>query len=193
LLLLFVTTNRWQDDESDNKTFKKSSEFFKTVSLAHLSPQTISSFYAQIHKKHPKSMKISITALSLALGAINGLFAVTLGALGAHRLHASLEAAGLLSAWETAVQYQMYHALGLIAMAATPAWLRLPLVPIMGCWVGGSLLFSGSIYGLCLGGPSWLGPVTPIGGVLLLIGWALLLAGALRAIKAAPPGASGKR
>lgn len=138
-------------------------------------------------------MKISIPALSLALGAINGLLAVTLGALGAHRLRDALEAAGLFSAWETAVHYQMFHALGLIAVVAATAGLRLPLAPIMGCWVGGSLLFSGSIYGLCLGGPSWLGPVTPVGGVLLLIGWALLLAGALRAIKASPPGATGKR
>lgn len=76
-----------------------------------------------------------------------------------------------LGVFETAVRYQMYHALGLILLVALPGdyrwsgWL----------FVAGILIFSGSLYLLALTGTRWLGAITPIGGVCLLAGWGLLL------------------
>lgn len=110
-----------------------------------------------------------IVALAGALLAGSG---VVFGAFGAHALRARLDAEGL-GAWETAVLYQLVHGLALLATAALA-----PLAP-RGYWLDraalalalGTLLFSGSIYWLSLGGPGWLGPVTPIGGVLLILGW----------------------
>ena len=106
---------------------------------------------------------------------------VVLGALGAHALKTRLSAE-LLASWETAVRYQMFHALALFAVA----WLLSQGVPgaqAAGiCFVAGTVLFSGSIYLLCLGiGPrALLGPITPLGGLTLLAGWLILLAGVWR-------------
>jgi uncharacterized membrane protein YgdD (TMEM256/DUF423 family) len=116
----------------------------------------------------------------LVCGAILGLTGVALGAFGAHGLSGLLEGRGSESAWETAVFYQLVHALALLAVAgwrgpgsASAAW---PLA----CWGGGVVLFSGSLYALALGGPGFLGPVTPAGGVLLIAGWLWLLLLGLR-------------
>ena len=115
-----------------------------------------------------------------ASGAALALLAVALGAFGAHALRERLEA-GDLEIFETAVRYQMYHALALLGVA----WLstRLP-GPLTG-WAGwlmvaGTLVFSGSLYLLVLTGPRWLGAVTPVGGVLLIAGWLLLAVALLR-------------
>ena len=117
------------------------------------------------------------------LNAMNGFFAVLLGALGAHALKARLVANDSLGAWETASSYQLAHAVAAVAVlawASSQAGRRLALHRVALSWLIGCLLFSGSIYSLALGGPRWLGPVTPLGGIAFLIGWFLLAMEGLR-------------
>ena len=110
--------------------------------------------------------------------AFFALTAVILGAMGAHALENSLSASSLIS-YKTAVRYQMWHALALLIFALSQYKLT-PLKWVFILWVLGVLLFSGSIYllstqqatGLSL---SFLGPVTPLGGALLIAGWILLI------------------
>jgi uncharacterized membrane protein YgdD (TMEM256/DUF423 family) len=110
-----------------------------------------------------------------------GLAGVVLGAYGAHGLSARGLSPDQLSSWQTGVQYLLIHAVGLLAISfgirltASP-WLEWSAV----AWMVGGILFSGSIFMLVLGGPRWLGPVTPIGGVALILGWLILILGALR-------------
>ena len=120
-------------------------------------------------------------SLLLALGAVSGAISVMLGAFGAHALKVRLSA-DALSAFQTAVQYQMVHSLALIAVGF---WLlRHPedalsrYAALAFCF--GIFFFSGSLYGLTLGGPRWLGPVTPIGGMLFIAGWLLFAAAAIK-------------
>lgn len=106
-----------------------------------------------------------------------------LGAFGAHALKARL-AESSLSTWETAVHYQLVHALALVLVALflrTAAGGPSSALTAAGwCFLAGILLFSGSLYVLALGGPRLLGPVTPIGGVAFLAGWLALLVAAWR-------------
>ncbi len=117
---------------------------------------------------------------ALAASAL-GLTGVMLGAFGAHGLAARGLTPAQLSSWDTAVQYQLIHALALLA---TSIWLRQSgpsELSISGiAWVVGVVLFSGSIYMLVLGGSRWMGPITPLGGVSLIIGWGALLVAAYR-------------
>lgn len=107
--------------------------------------------------------------------ALLGFIGVTLGALGAHgKLHDALVAAGSLDNWRTAVLYQLVHAVALLALAGWRDAHGGPSGKVAALWVAGVLGFSGSIYVLALGGPKFLGPVTPLGGVAFLAGWALL-------------------
>ena len=107
------------------------------------------------------------------LGSILALSAVLFGAFGAHALRETLSAHDSIQTWETAVRYQMWHALALILLSMIS--LKHPIPKMTGaCFVVGTLLFSGSLYGLALDGPKWLGPVTPLGGLCLMIGWLLL-------------------
>ncbi|WP_372964742.1 DUF423 domain-containing protein [Marinobacter sp.] len=103
------------------------------------------------------------------------------GAFGAHGLrHVVSERE--LEVFQTAVSYQMYHALALIVAGLMSAvGLNRRLLSIAsGFWLTGILLFSGSLYLLVLTGNHWLGPVTPIGGVCFMVGWGLLVAAALK-------------
>lgn len=125
----------------------------------------------------------SSSPLLLAAGIL-GATGVALGAFGAHGLRAALAERGTAHAWATAVQYHLLHAVALLALAA---WLSQPSAFGRGnvrwaarCWIAGTLLFSGSLYVIALGGPRWLGPVTPFGGVALIAGWVLLIAAALK-------------
>ncbi|QDU69927.1 DUF423 domain-containing protein [Engelhardtia mirabilis] len=122
----------------------------------------------------------------VALGATLCGVAVILGAFGAHALKDSLDGAGQLENWHTAVRYQVWHGLALILCGALVP--RLPLGRAVGiCFGVGALLFSGSIYGLALGGPgAILGPITPMGGLLMIVGWALLGSSALRSTDPTP-------
>ena len=118
---------------------------------------------------------------SLLWGAIMAGVAVAIGAFGAHALKPILTAAGRQDTFEIAVRYQFYHALGLLIVGllaknirtkglGTSAWLFLL----------GILIFSGSLYILCLTGITWLGAVTPIGGVFFLAGWIFLALAVVR-------------
>jgi uncharacterized membrane protein YgdD (TMEM256/DUF423 family) len=107
------------------------------------------------------------------LGSILAFSAVLLGAFGAHALKETLSAYDSIQTWETAVRYQMWHAIALILLSMIS--LTQPTPKMIGpCFAIGTLLFSGSLYGLALDGPKWLGPVTPLGGLALMIGWLLL-------------------
>ena len=112
--------------------------------------------------------------LFFALGAGSAFLAVAAGAFGAHALRVRLPP-DLLGIFETAARYQMYHALGLIAVAWAAA--RWPgALPQWAGWlfVVGTVLFSGSLYALALTGVGALGAVTPVGGLLLMAGWVTL-------------------
>ena len=124
---------------------------------------------------------MSILARALAAsGAALALLAVALGAFGAHALRTRLEPRDL-EIFETAVRYQMYHALGLIGIAWLSTRLAGPLTGWAGWLMGaGTLVFSGSLYLLVLTGPRWLGAITPIGGVMLIAGWLLVVVAILR-------------
>ncbi len=107
---------------------------------------------------------------ALLAGALLGAVGVIAGAFGAHGLKSRLDADALQS-FETAVRYQLVHALGLLLVGALNRTGLAGLSPATWLFVIGTLLFSGSIYALVLGGPRWLGPVTPLGGALLIAGW----------------------
>lgn len=118
--------------------------------------------------------------LFFALGSISALIAVGAGAFGAHGLRSRLSPE-LLAVFETAARYQMYHALGLLAVGwAVTRWPG-PW-PARAGWlfVAGTLLFSGSLYALALSGVRWLGAVTPFGGAAFLAGWGCLLLATVR-------------
>ncbi len=130
-------------------------------------------------------VKAGTRAPLLAAGFF-GLSGVALGALGAHALAAPLAERGMAHAWETAAKYHLIHALALLVVAL---WLRTSAGAAPGagprrlawavrCWSSGIVLFSGSLYWLASGGPRWLGPITPLGGIALMLGWALVMAAA---------------
>jgi uncharacterized membrane protein YgdD (TMEM256/DUF423 family) len=115
--------------------------------------------------------------LWIKLGGIFGGLSVMLGAFGAHSLKERLTEKSLAT-FPTGVLYQFMHSLALILVGILamqfaeehqkkvqrPGWFFLV----------GIILFSGSLYSLALGGPRWLGPVTPLGGLCFMIGWGLL-------------------
>ena len=110
----------------------------------------------------------------LVAAAASGAVGVVCGAFGAHALRGRLEP-GQLASWSTAVEYQLLHAVALLALALfAQATGRAVTVPA-GLFLAGTVLFSGSIYVLLLGGPRLLGPVTPLGGLCLIAGWISLL------------------
>lgn len=107
------------------------------------------------------------------IAAIFGGLAVILGALGAHALKDLLDATALES-FKTATMYQLFHAIALIALPSSEKFIWTAR-----CWVAGILLFSFSIYGLVLDelvgvNLSFLGPITPLGGLSLILGWGFL-------------------
>ncbi len=109
----------------------------------------------------------------LVASALFGAIGVVLGAFGAHGLKSRLSDDQLAS-WNTAVEYHLLHTLALLVVALLAD--SRPVTISAVSWSIGIVLFSGSIYLLCLGGPRWLGPVTPLGGVALIVGWLGLLA-----------------
>ncbi len=107
--------------------------------------------------------------------AVNAFLAVAFGAFGAHALKSWLTPE-LLETYRTSVQYQMFHCVGLLAVA----WLAQggkagAALKWSGClFIVGLILFCGSLYLLALSGQHWLGAVTPVGGLAFLAAWALL-------------------
>lgn len=122
----------------------------------------------------------------LLFAGLFGLTGVILGAFGAHGpLRVLLDQRGTHQTWETAVKYLLVHALALLAIGV---WLRTEgttraartLVWTTWGWVAGTLLFSGTIFILAVGGPRFLGPFTPLGGLCLMAGWAGLIVAVIR-------------
>lgn len=116
-----------------------------------------------------------------AIGAIFGFLGVAAGAFGAHALANKLEPR-LLHAFEVGARYQLVHAVALLAVA----WIASRHPGGAAQWSGwmfvaGVTVFSGSLYALALTGVRWLGAITPIGGVALLVAWALLAVAFFRA------------
>ena len=108
-------------------------------------------------------------------GAIAAFIAVALGAFGAHSLKTKITPE-MLNIFEVGVRYQMYHALGLFAVAwAITRWPEINLNSAGWCFIVGIVIFSGSLYLLSMTDTRWLGAITPIGGLAFLIGWAILI------------------
>jgi uncharacterized membrane protein YgdD (TMEM256/DUF423 family) len=121
--------------------------------------------------------------LAVAFAALSGGLGVALGAFGAHALRGNIEPR-LMDTFQTAVQYQMIHSLAIILVAILiHQWGRsLALEISVYSMAAGIVLFSGSLYGLVLTEMRWLGPVTPIGGLLFIAGWIALLISSLQRV-----------
>jgi uncharacterized membrane protein YgdD (TMEM256/DUF423 family) len=116
-----------------------------------------------------------MSKLWLSFAAVYGLLGVLLGAFGAHALKAKLPP-DLLAVWKTAVEYQFYHAFALALVGLLLRGNSDRVLDAAGaCFVAGVLVFSGSLYALSLSNVRVLGAITPIGGLLFIAGWALLL------------------
>ncbi len=109
-----------------------------------------------------------------AAGAALGLLGVGFGAFGAHGLEGLLEGvaegAQRTEWWETAAQYHLLHAVAIVAVAAVLGG-RPGLRAATWCFILGIAIFSGTLYAMALGAPHWFGAITPIGGLLLMVGW----------------------
>ncbi|MFS4466471.1 DUF423 domain-containing protein [Maribacter sp. 2210JD10-5] len=113
------------------------------------------------------------------VGALYGLLAVVFGAFGAHALKKRFTEEQLKS-FETGVKYQMYHAIVLLMLGFNLNLDTTLEKYMVYCFLLGVFLFSFSIYGLCLSASKgrklkFLGPITPLGGLFLVVGWSLLL------------------
>ena len=124
--------------------------------------------------------------IALRLAALAGGMAVALGAFGAHTLKETLTEHGTIALWEKAVLYHFVHALMLFILGTRRPIPRGPWFSFM----GGILLFSGSLYALALTQMRWLGALTPLGGVGFLLGWVWLI---LSPEPSSPPGSPGKQ
>ena len=131
------------------------------------------------------AMVPAVERILLVCSGILGFLAVGLGAFGAHGLQKLVagidDGAQRLEWWRTAASYHLAHALAVAVaawMAARGAGAAASSAGVF--FTGGVLLFSGTLYGMALGGPRWLGAVTPLGGLLFLAGWCAVVVGALR-------------
>ena len=118
----------------------------------------------------------------ILLAAIAAILGIALGAFGAHALEERLAASDHIGTWNTAVRYHLIHTVALFSLGiwmSTQA--RSPHIARAACfWIVGILLFSGSLYGMSLGGPpKILGPITPLGGLSFMIGWVFVALAAL--------------
>jgi uncharacterized membrane protein YgdD (TMEM256/DUF423 family) len=118
----------------------------------------------------------------MVAGAVLAAVAVGAGAFGAHALAARLPPERLAT-WETAARYHMYGALSVVLVALARSRFQSSLLSAAG-WalVTGTLIFGGTVYALALGGPRWLGAVTPLGGLGLIIGWVMVAVAVWRAV-----------
>ena len=113
--------------------------------------------------------------LFLLTASISGAISVMIGAFGAHGLRKFLEANGRMDTFETAVKYQVYHSLALLLLGILMFHVQHRFLVLAGwSYILGILIFSGSLYLLCLSGYRWLGAITPIGGLFLIGGWLLI-------------------
>ncbi|MBX9851929.1 MAG: DUF423 domain-containing protein [Cytophagaceae bacterium] len=120
--------------------------------------------------------------LFLIISAVLGALSVMIGAFGAHKLKDHLAKIGRSDVFETAVKYQFYHTFALLALGLLLFKFQHKLLDYAGwCFIGGVIIFSGSLYILCLTNVGKWGAVTPIGGLLLIIGWVLMAWGIAKA------------
>ena len=113
--------------------------------------------------------------LFLLIASIAGALSVMIGAFGAHGLRKFLEANGRMETFETAVRYQIYHSLALFLLGILLFNVQHKFLEYAGwSYILGMIIFSGSLYILCLSGLRWLGAITPIGGLFLIAGWLLI-------------------
>lgn len=113
-----------------------------------------------------------------AIAGLAGALGVAAGAFGAHGLKGRLSPE-MLAVFEVGVRYHLIHALALLAVAwASTRWHARTILAAGWLFVAGILIFSGSLYLLCLTGARWLGAVTPVGGTAFILGWLLLAWGA---------------
>ncbi len=122
----------------------------------------------------------------LVAAAILGGLAVALGAFGAHALEKLTTDEKIIHGFQTGTQYQMYHALALMAVAIIYEKIPNKSIQWAGtCFIIGTILFSGSLYLLSFlkietsTAVKWVGPITPFGGVFFILGWLLLLNGVI--------------
>ncbi|MDA3129878.1 DUF423 domain-containing protein [Aliibacillus thermotolerans] len=110
------------------------------------------------------------------IGALGAALAVGLGAFGAHGLEGTLSDK-MMSNYQTGVQYQMFHTLGILIVGTLAAYTGDSSALTWSGWLllFGIVIFSGSLYVMALTGMTWLGAITPIGGVSFIIGWVLLV------------------
>ena len=120
-------------------------------------------------------MEIDISARRLVgIGALSAGLGVVAGAFGAHMLKDMLDQ-HLLDVYEKATRYQMYHAFGMVLSGfAVQIWRDAGMAKAGWLFAAGTVLFSGSLYGVSLLGIRWLGAVTPMGGLLFIAGWTVL-------------------
>ena len=117
----------------------------------------------------------------LLSGIVLGGLGVIIGAFGAHALNPVLAANGRLETFEVAVRYQFYHALAMLFIGVAIEKFPVPAFRYAAlCMLSGVIIFSGSLYVLCLTGITVLGAVTPFGGALMIAGWILLFAGVIK-------------
>ena len=111
----------------------------------------------------------------LLSGSLLGFLGVGIGAFGAHALHPMLEAAGRVDTFETGVKYMFYHAIALVLVGILSKEFPGKLIKLSGnFFLFGVLIFSGSLFLICFTGINVFGAVAPIGGTLMIAGWALL-------------------
>lgn len=122
---------------------------------------------------------MTMKSLAAASGSVFAFLAVALGAFGAHFLKERISEESL-KIFQTGVQYQVFHALGLLLISATYERDTSSSKTISLFFIVGTLLFSGSLYALALTGIRALGAITPFGGLCFLIGWLLWIKGAIR-------------
>ena len=118
----------------------------------------------------------------LVTGSVSAASCIVLGAFAAHGLKQQLGAESL-AAFQTGVQYQFYHSLGLILVGVLMLQLQVTtgFIKYAGlAMLAGIVLFSGSLYLLSVGAWKWLGPVTPVGGFAFIVGWLLLALGVVK-------------
>jgi uncharacterized membrane protein YgdD (TMEM256/DUF423 family) len=120
----------------------------------------------------------NVPRIFCVIGAVLGALGVAAGAFGAHGLKARVSPE-MLAVFETGVRYHLIHALALLAVAwATARWASASIRAAGWLFVVGVLLFSGSLYAMCLSGVREFGAITPIGGAAFIMGWLLLAWGA---------------
>lgn len=131
-------------------------------------------FSSTLHYRETMMQSRRSFQMLIAVGSLLAALAVAAGAFGAHRLKSILDPP-MLAVFETAARYQMYHALGMIAVGlAGQAFSCSQAVRAGWCFAVGIFLFCGSLYAVSLLGIRWLGAVTPIGGLAFILGWSLL-------------------